>query len=323
MIRDLLSFLCAAAITAAEVMSPAGAVGQQAAPQATFRSGASAVMVDISVRDRTRRVLTDLKAADFEVFDNGVLQQVDDVSYGKLPIDVTVALDVSYSVTGDVLERLRRGVRDLMGDLGRQDRLKLVSFNMRVMRTVDFTRDVRAVERALQTVAAGGGTSLLDTVSVALVSASEADRRQLVVVFTDGNDSTSTTSAAMLMDVARRTRATVAFVVPVASRLSAQPIFDQRGQLLPSTRTTVTPLSVPAQFGFFRTLTLETGGTVLPVSPTTDLSSAFRSVLDGFRATYVLYYTPRGVDRAGFHTIEVKVKRDGAVVQARRGYLAG
>ena len=67
----------------------------------------------------------------------------------------------------------------------------------------------------------------------------------------------------------------------------------------------------------------ETGGSVLPVSPTTDLTATFRGILDAFRSTYVLYYNATGVDRIGYHTLEVKVKRPGAIVQARRGYSAG
>jgi hypothetical protein len=80
----------------------------RAQQQPTFRSEINAVVVDASVRDRSRRAVTNLQPADFVVIDNGVPQEVDNVSYGKLPIDVTVALDVSYSVTGVVLERLRR-----------------------------------------------------------------------------------------------------------------------------------------------------------------------------------------------------------------------
>ena len=110
-----------------------------------FRSGTSGVVVDVSVRDRSRRPMTNLQPADFEVLDNGVAQTVDSVSYGKLPIDVTVALDVSYSVSGTLLDQLRRGVVELMRDLARQDRLKLILFNMRVNRTVDFTADVDAI----------------------------------------------------------------------------------------------------------------------------------------------------------------------------------
>jgi hypothetical protein len=56
------------------------------------------------------------------------------------------------------------------------------------------------------------------------------------------------------------------------------------------------------------------------VGDATDLSGTFRRVLDDFRSTYVLYYTPRGVNPGGYHSIEVRVKHEGATVQARRGY---
>ena len=194
--------------------------GSQAGPGEqlpTFRGGVNAVTVDASVRDKSRRPVTGLTARDFQVFDNGVLQTVDTVSFGRLPIDVTVALDISYSVSGTLLERLRRGVIDLMDDLRKEDRLKLVLFNMRVNRTVDFTSDVREVERALKGVTAGGGTALLDAISVALVAARQPDRRQLIVVFTDGSDSSSSTTPDMLTRVAERTPGTLTFVMPTVA----------------------------------------------------------------------------------------------------------
>ena len=189
------SVLLALAFLMVNAPGPARGLDAAGVPQVpTFRAEVNAVVVDVSVRDRSRRPVTNLRAADFHVTDNGVPQEVDNVSYGKLPIDVTVALDVSYSVTGSVLERLRRAVGQLMHDLGRQDRLKLMLFNMRVTRIVDFTSDADAVDRAIRTATAGGGTALLDAISVALVSASTPDRRQLIVFFTDGNDSSSVTS---------------------------------------------------------------------------------------------------------------------------------
>jgi VWFA-related protein len=71
------------------------------------------------------------------------------------------------------------------------------------------------------------------------------------------------------------------------------------------------------------TLARETGGTLFPVGSTTNLSSAFRTVLNDFRNAYVLYFTPQGVERQGYHQIEVKVKREDAQVLARRGYFGG
>jgi Mg-chelatase subunit ChlD len=274
-----------------ETVGTAGPV-QDRPPQSTFRSGASGVAVDVAVRDRSRRPITNLTAADFEVTDNGVRQEVASVTYGKLPIDVTVGLDVSYSVTGALLDRLRQGVIGLMRDLSPQDRLKLVLFNARVARAVDFTADPRAVERAIRTAQAGGGTALFDAISVALVSHAPTDRRQLLVFFTDGRDSSSTTTPDVLLRVAAQTRPTLTFVMPgLASSI-------------------------------FRVLTAETGGSILPITIASDLSSVFRRALDEFRSAYVLYYNARGVDPGGYHAIEVRVKRPGATIQARRGYFS-
>jgi VWFA-related protein len=304
--------LVLAALAVLAPMTPRG-VDRTGSPQVpTFRAEVNAVVVDVSVRDRSRRPVTNLRAADFQVIDNGVPQAVDNVSYGKLPIDVTVALDVSYSVTGSVLERLRRAVGQLMRDLGRQDRLKLILFNMRVTRIVDFTTDADIVDRAIRAVTAGGGTSLLDAISVALVSASTPDRRQLIVFFTDGNDSTSVTAPETLTAVAQRTRGTLTFVMPTLPPVQRAVV---AGSTAASRQLSLRPLA-PA----LSAIALETGGTTLPVGDATDLSGTFRRVLDDFRSTYVLYYTPHGVDRSGYHSIDVQVKREGATVQARRGY---
>jgi VWFA-related protein len=206
-----------------------------------------------------------------------------------------------------------------MGDLRREDRLKLLLFNMRVSRIVDFTNDVRVVERALRDAKAGGSTSLLDAISIALVSQSVPDRRQLVVFFTDGSDSISTTTPETLRSVAQRARATLTFVIPsLVATSTVVPLTTGSASVTTSRAFQLTPPS-PLE-PLFQTLSRETGGSLLRASINSDLSMAFRRVLDEFRSAYVLYYNARGVDRGGYHELEVKVKRDGATVLARRGY---
>ena len=306
---------CGLALVVAALVPERGMRAQE--PQTpTFRSSANAVAVDVSVRDGKRKAITNLRAGDFEVFDNGVKQEITEVSYGKHPIDVTVALDISYSVTGLMLERLRRGVVTLMGDLTKEDRLKLILFNSRVARTVDFTTDEKKVEAAMKNVVAGGGTALFDTISVALVSTTPRDRRQLVVVFTDGNDSTSTTQPAILTNVALRTRAAVAMVLPgggpivVTGSSSAQQVFTNM-------KLSLTPQPYA---GFFQSLASVTGGSVVNTNAASDLSAVFRQVLEEFRSAYVLLYNAKGVESTGYHALEVKVKKDNVSVMARRGY---
>lgn len=285
---------------------------QQTTPQ--FRSGTDAVTIEASVRDGTK-VMLGLDAKDFVVTDNGVPQEIYQASYGKLPIDVTVALDISYSVTGDALNRLRRAIAQLMADLSKDDRLKLITFNEQVSRVVDFTSDESAVDGAIQSVRAGGATSILDAISVALVSATGADRRQLVVLLTDGNDSTSATEPQQLLQVAQRSNATVTAVLP--SGLVPLAGFGR-------VRALTTPMS---QFQydlsqFYSKLATDTGGLLIPLtSATSDLTPTFRRALDEFRSSYVLYFTPKGVERGGYHVLTVTVPRNKSyTVRARRGY---
>ena len=114
-----------------------------------------------------------LKASDFEIFDNGVPQKILDIGYEKLPTDVTVLLDVSESVTGPMLNELRRGVRQLREGLESRDRLKLVTFNMGIRRLADFAGPAVSADAAFESLAGcvlyfsphgvrGGGLHTLD-----------------------------------------------------------------------------------------------------------------------------------------------------------------
>lgn len=320
-------------LTRAFVTAPAASAQE---PQ-VFRSGANAVSVEATVRDRSRRSVIGLTAADFEIFDNGVRQEVATVTYGRLPIDVTIALDVSFSVNGLMLDRLRRGVGQLMADLSPQDRLKLMLFNSRVARTVDFTSDAAAVEAAIKGATAGGGTSLLDAISVAMLTATPPDRRQLLVVFGDGTDSTSTTTPQMLTSIALRSRSTIALVMPPTVALSGTASSVQIQASGGSTRTTILApvttlnpntittaaaarLAARPLDSLFISLIANTGGAFVPVATNTDLAAVFRQILTAFRSAYVLQYSVQGVDRVGYHTLEVKVNRQNVTVDARRGY---
>lgn len=287
----------------------------------TFRAAAEGVSVEVSVQAGTRPV-TNLQISDFEIFDKGVPQTVVDMTYGKLPIDVTIALDVSFSVTGTMLDRLRRAVGQLMRDLRPEDRLRLMMFNAGVARIVDYSSDPDVIDAAMKTARAGGGTSLHDAISLALVSSRAPGRRQLIVAFTDGIDASSTTSLPVLNEVASRTTATLTMVMPGAAPVITQQFSDST--MVPTLTRTI--LSSPRLWGVnaaYTALAASTGGTVVPFRANEDLGSVFRRVLDSFRSTYVLHYLPSGVQRGGFHELRVTVKRPNTTVTARRGYFGG
>jgi len=307
----------AAAVMSAALLSHGGDEVLTTPQQPTFRSNVDLVTVDVSVRTGNRAV-TGLTAADFEILDNGVAQEIGDLSYEKLPIDVTVGLDVSQSVNGVLLDQLRTSVLQLAADLTRQDRLKLITFNQRIERVIDFTANVPAVMAAVKQVNAAGGTSLVDAIAVALVSASDTARRQFVVMFSDGSDGHSISDGPVVADVARRGIATLNLVRSMPKRQTA----DSDGVPI---RQPAESVSTTKEQEFYATLTADTGGLVVPVeAPGGDVSAIFRRLLSEFRSCYVLRFTPRGVDRGGYHTLAVRVKRPGRLdVRARRGYFGG
>jgi len=298
-----------AVLAGAFAVAQSSAPTDQQQPAATFRTGADVVSVEASVR-RDKRPITGLKISDFELVDNGVPQEISDITYERLPIDVTVVLDVSASVTGPVLDQLRQSVRQLKSDLGPNDRLKLVAFNMQVRRLADFEAPASATDAAFETLSGRGSSAIFDSVAVALAAPAPQGRRHLIVLFSDGQDSSSITDPDVLFDVARRTTPTVTTVL--ASALPEH-------MASPFARSPGKPAITIGRL--YDQLARETGGTVVTTTPGESLSSTFRRVLADFRSSYVLYFTPRNVDRTGSHTLQVRVKQVGAEVRARRGYV--
>ena len=299
--------------TTALIASPSGQTPppapQQQPPATVFRTGADVVTVDASVQ-RERRPVTGLTAADFELLDNGVRQDVTDVTYEKLPIDVTFVLDVSASVTGAALDELRRALRQVRTDLTAADRLRLLAFNMRVRRLVDFTQPSADVDLALGALRPGGSSAVFDALAVALASGDAPGRRRLIVLFSDGQDSSSISDADALLEVARRSTPTIATIL-------ASPLLERPASVLRSNASlasaTIEELS--------DRLATETGGMVTSVKTGENLTTKFRRMVQDFRSSYVLFFTPNGVERAGPHNLEVRVKRPGVDVRARRGYV--
>src|SRR5688572_17098475 len=119
----------------------------------TFTTRRDAVRVDVLVRSGGQ-VVRGLSAADFEVFDDGVLQQVDLASFDEVPLNVILALDVSQSVAGDRLEHLRSAALAVLNGLKNQDHGGIVTFNHVVTVREELTREPARLKAALENVEA-------------------------------------------------------------------------------------------------------------------------------------------------------------------------
>jgi Ca-activated chloride channel family protein len=279
-------------VLAAFVLSTApAAVPSQQPP--TFTTGVQAVRVDVLVTDADRPVLG-LSPRDFEVRDNGVLQDVSLVSADQLPLNVILALDTSGSVAGEPLQHLRAAGRALLELLEPEDRAALVTFSHEVTLRQALTRDVEGVGRQLLGIEPRGETAVIDGSYAAVMLGDTDVGRDLVIVFSDGVDTASFLPGERVVDAARRSDVVVYGV---------------------SVRGTDRP-------DFLRELAGVTGGTLLELDSTRDLGGAFVRLLQEFRQRYLLSYSPRGVSSEGWHELQVTVKRRRATVRARAGYMA-
>lgn len=277
-------------IIALALLTPAA--GRGLADQ-TFSSRIEAVRVDVLVTENGRPV-RDLQPRDFEVLDNGVLQSVDLTSFDEIPLNVILALDMSASLEGDRLEHLQNAGRILLTGLKTEDHAALVTFSHIVVNGTGLTADLERIRKALHEARGSGQTSLVDASYAAMMVGESDVGRSLLIVFSDGIDTASWLPAESVLETAKRSDVVV-YGVEVGRRRA----------------------------GFLRELSSVTGGRLIEIESTKDLSATFRGILDEFRGRYLLSYSPQGVVSGGWHRLDVRVKGRNVVVKARPGYLSG
>lgn len=264
------------------------------AMQPTFSARVDGVRVDVLVTDSSRRPMRGLTAADFAIRDNGVPQEVDVVSFGETSLNVGLAFDLSESVAGEPLERLRAASRALVAELLAADRAALVTFDNVVTLRCALVSSRECTNDALAGATPDGDTALIDGVFAGMMAGESDVGRSLLMVFSDGLDTASYLRAERLLDMGRRSNVVV---YPIASKGARPEFLDELADL--------------------------TGGRLHEVGRDDDLSATFRAILDEFRYRYLVTYTPKNVPKDGWHKLEVRVNRPGARVKARPGYQGG
>jgi len=271
----------------------------------SFRSSVDLVAVNTLVTSDGKPV-SGLTKADFEVLDEGRRQTVLDVTFETLPVDVSIVADISGSVQGALLASLHRAIDKVQLSLRPADRVHLVGFNDEIGEVTPSMRPGTALSALLPEPV--GGTSLFDAIVVSSIRPVDETYRRMVLVFTDGIDTTSILDADTVDAVAHRLDATffvVALEAPRRAEASAGATIGSHRWLLES-------------------ITDVTGGQLLSLAAGSDLQPAFVRALETFRASYVVRYAPSDIARQGWHAITMHVLRPGRFeVRARRGYTVG
>ncbi len=289
-----------------------GTNGQPATDTPTFRTAVDLVSVALVVRDRRGRVVRDLSASDFEVYDGGQMRKIVEFAPAEDgPISIAVLVDVSGSMqVGSGLDAARRTMAHLVSWMRpAHDEIALFAFDTRLEEVLPFTNDPQQLLDATESLEAWGQTSLYDAIeATARRITQRATRRRAIVVLTDGVDTSSRFSPAQVSQVASATDVPVyvVAVVPAADHESVQAVVDGRA-------------GDPNE-AELANLSWWTGGSMFVVSTASQASSAVRTLLAELRHQYVLAFHADGA--SGWRPLDIRLRRRDFTVKARSGYFA-
>ena len=273
------------------------------AQQPTFRSGTQLVSLFVTVTDLQRRLVPDLLQEDFEVLDNGKPQPIVFFDNQSQPITVVVMLDTSGSMTG-AIKFLREAAEQFLIRLHPGDRGMVGAFNDKIeFGSAEFTSDRDDLVAAMRELDYGNGTRLYDGVAASLEQLEGISGRRVIVLFTDGEDTSSRTGQGSVIERARNEEVMVYSIGLQSEYFNGARMVRGKPD------------------GALRKIADETGGGYFELEKTADLAPTFTRVAQELHSQYVVGFTPSQLD-GKVHKLVVRVKKAGMTGRARRSYLA-
>jgi Ca-activated chloride channel family protein len=282
------------------LVAVAGAVtAAQEAPAVIFRSGVEQVAIAATVRDSRGRLVKNLTAKDFELFDNGHRRTLNNVWAEPSPASVAVLMDASGSMATKMDQARETADLLIAGLTPKTDEVAFYSFDTGLQEIRPFTTDFVYRDGTWNSTRAFGATSLWDAIGATAMKISDRQRRRAMVVITDGVDSAS--------------RMTPGEVSAIASSLDV-PVY-----VLVITFALEDGDEPQPILGPLADLAVWTGGEALPVRDVTSALVATQQIVSELRHQYVLAFEPGAAH--GWHPLLVRTRKPGLIVRARSGYM--
>ena len=293
--------LLAAALVAALVSTPSA--------QGTFRTGVDVVSLNVTAVDPSNHYVTDLDEKDFSVFEDGVKQDLSFFTRKQQAIALSLLLDSSASME-DKLPTLQTAAANFVKRLKSNDLAQVIDFDSRVEIRQGFTSNQNELQAAIQQTSAGGSTSLYNAIYISLKELAKMKaggdddvRRQALVLFSDGEDTSSLISFDEVLELAKRSE-TAIFTIALRGADTQSKGFHE------------------AEF-VMRQLAQETGGRSFFPAKLDDLNGVYAEIADELASQYTLGYSSKNAKRDGaYRRIVVQIDRPNVMPRTKRGYYA-
>lgn len=278
-----------------------------AIPQDTvIRVNVRLVHLLVTVRDAAGGLVGSLRKSDFTVYDDNVKQDIAVFEHHTdQPLSISVLVDTSASTGIELkyeLDSVRRFFNAVLREGNPDDAIALYSFNWEVRLITSFTHRMDRLERALHSLRSEGGTSMYDALYLASQDMEGREGRHVLIVVTDGGDTTSYKDFRTALEAAQRADAVI---YPIL----VMPITNPAGRNIGGENA-------------LTTLAQGTGGTVFKPDLGAELDNAFSDILEALRTQYLIGFYPKDVPptKNRYHQLRVTVDRPGLRVVTRTGY---
>ncbi|MGI8746581.1 MAG: VWA domain-containing protein [Bryobacteraceae bacterium] len=276
------------------------------AQDSVFKVNVRLVRLLVTVKDAAGRLIGSLNRDDFTVTDNGVRQQLAVFErHTEQPLSIALLVDTSASTGIELkyeLDSVARFLRALLREGNPDDAVALYSFNWRVTMHSSFTRRLLRLEQGLKQLKSEGGTSLYDALYLASRDLDGREGRHVLVVVTDGGDTTSSKNFHEALEAAQTSDAVLYPIVVI-------PITNPAGRNVGGENA-------------LTTLAAGTGGRVFLPSPGVELDTAFSDIIRELRTQYMLGFYPANIPltKTRFHALKVTLSQPGLRALTRNGY---
>lgn len=310
--KSAVTLFCLVALLAL-IAAPTFARAQQSSPSQarpnddyTISVNVNMVVLGATAVDHKGALVSGLGKNDFQVYEDGVLQQIKFFSHEDIPVTVGLVIDNSGSMKSKRADVIAAALAFARSS-NPQDQMFVVNFNERVSfglpDNIPFTDQVAQLEVALSRIAANGETALYDAVATALDHLKKGDRdKKVLIIISDGGDNASKHNLAEIVALVGQPNATIYTIG----------IFDEQD----SDRNP----------GVLKRLAKDTGGEAFLPESLKDVVPICERIAHDIRNQYTIAYVPTNRNRDGsYRVIQVKAIAPGRgrlLVRTRTGYFA-
>lgn len=260
------------------------------------------VNLNVRVVDRNNRPINSLRKDEFKIYENDVLQTIDDFSKAEVPTNYSLVIDNSGSLRSQ-LEKVIEAGKILIGTNRPDDQTSVIRFvsSEKIEIVQDFTPKKIDLNDALDNLyIEGGPTAIIDAVYLAAERVdrfgreSADNKRRALILVSDGEDRSSYYKEQQLFDLLRESEVQI-YAIGFVNELN-----DEGGFIGKSDRKKAK--------SFLERLAKETGGKVYFPNSVSELNTIAQDIASELRTQYSITYYPTNANKDGtYRNIKVVV----------------